>query len=137
MWSKKVSADQEESDRLSQGRLQTADQLGLRRIDLLARSLRAEPATAIDFWKGEPSARAAGPLGPHHVAGDTVGIRISLPGPRLDFLAGLLADASKREEWTLGPYPGLLLELPARRAERVFTSLDQALGNRPGARILV
>ena len=137
MWSKKVSGDEGESDRLPQRRLQAGDQLGLRRIDLLARRLGVEPAAAIHLREGEPSAGAAGPLRPHRVAGDPVRVRISLPGPRVDFLARLLADASEREERAFGPDPGLLLELAERRGERLFTRLDQALWNGSGAGILM
>src|SRR5438128_2302961 len=108
MWSTKVSGDQDESDRLSQRGLQPVDQLRLRRIDLLAGRPGVEPAATIHFRKGEPTAGAAGPLRPHHVAGDPVRVRIPLPGPRVDFLPSLLADASEREEWALRPEPGLL-----------------------------
>src|SRR5688572_33143469 len=73
-----------------EGNLQAIDERRLRRIHLLPCHARIEPGAAIDLGKGEPSARAPGPLSLHRVAGHLSRIGIAFPGPGMDQLARLL-----------------------------------------------
>src|SRR5215212_1629842 len=89
-------------------------QSDLRRVDLLPRSsLCVEPFAPVHLREGdppaEPPARAAGPLGAHHVAPGLP--RVGLPLPRVHELVGILADAAKRQERSFGPDARLFLEL--------------------------
>src|SRR5690349_6468884 len=118
--------------RCGKERLEPVEQLALGRIDLFTGNTGGEPSASVDFRKGEPAARSAGPLGFHRIAGDVFGIGIALPGPGMHHLSRLLPDGAQRKEGTEWMEPGFLLELPARRRQQVLAWLGDAFRYGPG-----
>src|SRR5438552_606228 len=115
--------------------LQSADELGLGRIELLPRRRRIEPGTAVHLGKRQPATRPSGPFGTHEVAGGSLWVGVAFPGPGVDELARLLLDAPQRQEGTPGRDAGLLLELATGRRQGILAFGQLAFGDGPGARI--
>src|SRR5215217_5753370 len=114
-------------------------QLGLRRVELLARLLEAEPGGAIDLRKLLHPPRSRRPLDRERVAGDRVGVDVARGGVGGDDLAALLAHLAELDELGAGRQRAaeLLFELAQRARARIVAVLVLALRDRPRAGVLL
>src|SRR5215208_5170868 len=106
-------------------------------VRLASRRLDIEPGGAIDL--GILPA-LAGPRRPFHfelIAGDRSFVDIGFDCECGDDFAAGLTELPKWKEGAMNLAPGLLVELPLRRGERVLALIEQALGDRPGGIVLV
>src|SRR5918994_7714331 len=114
---------------------QPIDQLGLRRIDLPSCAVCIEPFASVHLRKSKPPPRAPRPLGAHQVAPDLPRISFPFPRPRVDELAGLLANAAQRQVGSSGTDTRLFLELADGCYQRVLSFFHQALRNGPSTQV--
>lgn len=97
----------------------------------------AAPRASINLGVGDPASGTSRPLQPGQIALNRAGIRIALPGPSMDLLAGFEADRSQRNEGPRGYNPGFFGEFPDGRVNRVLAVFDQPLRDRPSAFVAV
>src|SRR5262249_23750274 len=105
--------------------------------ELVAGLVEREPGGAVDFRELLPVSGPGRPLDPAHVAADGARVEIALDGPGADELSGLLLEGREFEEVAGRFEAGLLLELAARGVDGRFTVVVAALGDGPGAGVLV
>src|SRR5688572_29400672 len=110
---------------------------GLRRQDMAKGLSQREPLTAIDLREAR---RAAGARRPFHlelVAPYGGRIDLALDRPGMHDLPAALLDRRQRDERAVERLPHLLEELAPGGGEAVFSVVELALGDRPGAEILL
>src|SRR6266545_1087972 len=117
---------------------QPVDQLGLGRENLLAGGRHVEPLRPVDLGELALAAGARRPLDGEGVAGDRLGIEIAGSRPGAEDLAAPLPDRAQLQQ-VLVPEPvaGLLLQFAQRGLQRVVALVVLALGDRPGAQVLL
>src|SRR5690606_31889228 len=123
-----ISAERERDE-------EPVDQLGLRAVDLFTRFVRLEPGTAIHLRVRAPPSRSSRPLDLHLATANRIRVGIALPGPGVHCLPRLLPDAAQRQERPPRNDSGLLLELSARRFQRILSLLDYPLGDSPRTQV--
>src|SRR5260370_5542637 len=116
---------------------QAVDELPLARQDLLPCGFGRKPFGAIDFREALPGGALRRPFDHGGIGLDFGRVEIALDRPGEHALAAGLAHLAQRAELALGPDPGLLLELAHGDRERILAGRIFALGDRPGARILL
>src|SRR5581483_11009505 len=117
------------------------DEPGLPLLDLGNRRLFGEPAGAIDLGNSHRAPRARRPLDLAEIAFDRRWVAVVLERPGEHELAARLLQRRKRDEVAVGMaierHARLLGELAPRRRQRILAGIDLALGDRPGARVLL
>src|SRR5215470_1021449 len=121
----------------SELRCELLEQWRLAAEDLPSRIIESEPLRSIDFGEILKAPRSARPFDRECVATDRGGVRIALEGPSLDQLAASLLDRCELNEGPARLDARLLPELARSRGERFLAGVVLALGNRPGAQVLV
>src|SRR5690606_12529102 len=111
---------------------QSVDQIGLRGDDLDPGDGGRIPGAAVHLRVAESPPRAPGPLDLRLVTADRRGVGVAFPGPGVNGLPCLLADAAEGQEGADGCDAGFLLEFASGRIERILVHLDDSLRNRPG-----
>src|SRR5262249_11034195 len=121
----------------SEFRCELLEQWRLASEDLPSRIIESEPLRSIDFGEILKAPCPARPFDREGVAADRGSRRIALEGPGLDRLAARLFDRCELDEGSARLDAGLLRELARSGGERFLASVVLALGNRPGAQVLV
>src|SRR6266567_1273906 len=113
-------------------RHQRREQCALRRIDLLEGHRDREPLGPVDLGEFLTLAGLGRPLEREHVAAELRRVTVAFHCPGVDHLAAALRDRCQRDERTLSPAAGFLLELALRGRQRLLFRWKLTLGHRPG-----
>src|SRR4029453_2400190 len=96
-----------------------------------------EPLPAIDLREARRAAGARRPFHLERVALHGCDVDVTFDGPGLHHLAAALLDRSQRNEGAVDRLAHLFEEFALGGGEAVFIVTELALGNRPGAEILL
>ncbi len=140
--SERCSRSVTDLDRLCRFRLRLPslkflDQRLLPGLDLPSRRSHVEEGRPVDLRELHPSPRLRGPFHRERVADGRTWVAVALERPGVDDLAALLLHRRQSDEWACRRDAGFFLEFPPGGFEQVLARLDLALGNRPGAVVLV
>ena len=106
-------------------------------IDLVPGLRQVEENCAVNLGKRGDAPGMGRPFHSEGIAADLGGVTIAFKRPGMNELAAFLGDRGELDETAFGGEAQFFVEFSFRRRERLFPGQEFALGNGPGAGILV